>query len=193
MASGIDIANSAILKVGGKRINSFNDNKVEAVIVNEFYERSIKWLFAQYYWGFASKTVKLAQLQISPEFEYAYAYALPSDFIRIQRAFPNTNYKIVGNELHTNEQEIGIKFTFRAKEEDLPIYFEQTMMYYLASQITVSITENATKDKVNYDQYLDHIKRAKSLDAQQYPQDGFSDFPLDNARYAGGVYGAGSY
>ena len=188
-SSDIDLANSAILKVGGIRINSFDDNKVEAIVANEFYERSIKWLFAQYYWGFASKTVKLAQVQLAPEFEYQYAYALPSDFIRIQRTFPNSNYKIVGNELHTNEREIGIKFTFRAKEEDLPIYFEQTMMYYLASQITVPITENTTKDQTNYVQYQDHLKRAKSLDAQQYPQDGFEDFPIDDARYSGGYAG----
>ncbi len=103
----------------------------------------------------------------------------------MQRTFPNSNYKILGNELHTNEKEVALKYTFKADEADIPVYFEQTMMYYLASQICVSLTENATKDKLLYEQYLDHIKRAKSLDAQQYPQDGFQDFPLDNSRYGG--------
>jgi len=180
-----NIANSAILKIGASRINSLDDNKTEAVVCKEFYERSYRWLLAQFYWGFANMTESLAQSPTAPKHEYAYAYLLPADFVRIQRTFPNSNYKIVGNELHTNEREIAIKYTFRAKEEDLPIYFEQTMMYYLASQICVPITENVTKEVSNYEQYLDHLKRAKSLDAQQYPQDGFEDFPLYTSRYGG--------
>ena len=192
-SSKIDISNSAILKVGGNRINSFNDNKVEAVVVNEFYERSVRWLFAQYYWGFASMTSKLALVPTAPEFEYQYAFALPSDFIRVQRTFPNTNYKIVGDQLHTNEKEIGIKYTQRVDEVAFPIYFEQTMMYYLAEQITVPITENTTKADSNFVKYIDHLKRAKSLDAQQHPQDGFDDFPLDDSRYGMGVNGMGRF
>ncbi len=187
-SSPIDISNSALLKVGASRINSFEDNKTEAVVVNEFYERSILWLFAQYYWGFAMKLSSLAQLPTPPEQEYKFAYALPDDVVRIQRTFPNSNYKVVGNELHTNEQKIAIKYTQRVDEADMPIYFEQTMMYYLASQICVPLTENATKEDANYGQYLDHLKRAKSLDAQQHPQDGFQDFPLMDARFSGGVY-----
>ena len=182
-SSPVNIANSALLKIGANRINSFDDNKTEAVVVKEFYERSIRWLFAQFYWGFASETVDLSRATVNPKHEYEFAYKLPSDFIRIERTFPNSNYKIVGNELHTNQQAIGIKYTVRKDEADLPIYFEQTMMYYLASQICVPITENVTKETANYEQYLDHLKRAKSLDSQQFPKDGFQDFPLDQSRY----------
>ena len=182
-ASPISISNSALLTVGATRINSFSDNKTEAIVVQEFYERSVKWLFAQYYWGFASVTKDLALSPTPPKHEYEYAFLLPDDMIRVQRTFPNSNYKIVGNELHTNEKTIGIKYTERADEADFPIYFEQTMMYYLASQITIPLTENVTKQTANAQLYLDHMKRAKSLDAQQHPQDGFQDFPLDNARY----------
>lgn len=182
-SSPIDLANSALLKVGARRINSFNDQKVEATTVNEFYERSIRFLFSLHYWGFAAKAEVLALLPDKPVAEYAYAYALPEDMLRVQRVFPNTNYKIVGNELHCNERSITLKYTRRVPEEDLPVYFEQTFMYYLASQITVTLTENTTKDANNYAEYTDHLKRAKGLDSQQYPQDGFEDFPLENARY----------
>ncbi len=191
-SSAVDLANSAILKVGGTRINSFDDNKIEAIVVKEYYERSFKFLLSTYYWGFANKTEKLARTITVPEFEYTYAYTLPEDVLRVQRTFPNSNYKIVGNELHTNETEIGIKYTSRALEEDLPVYFEQAFMYYLAEQITVAITENQKKADSNYTKYKDQLKIAKSLDSQQYPQDGFQDFPLDNSRYGsgfGGTYG----
>jgi len=192
-SSPVDLANSAILKVGGTRINSFDDNKAEAVVVSEYYERSYLYLLSVFYWGFASRTVDLARLPTKPAHEYEYAYALPQDLIRVQRAFPNTNYKIVGRELHTNERSIGIKHTFRAKEEHLPIYFEQTFMYYLAEQITIAITENQKKADSNFVKYEKHLKTAKSLDAQQHPQDGFQDFPLQDERFSGGLGGGGYY
>jgi len=188
-SSPVDISNSAILKVGGTRINSLDGRSVEAVVCKEFYERSYKWLLAQYYWGFAMRTADLARAVTPPNHEYEYAYALPQDFIRVQRTFPNTNYKIVGRELHTNESSIAIKYTFRALEEHVPVYFEQTMMYYLAEQITIPITENQSKADSNYAKYIEHMKRAKSLDAQQHPQDGFDDFPLEDARFGGGMEG----
>jgi len=190
-SSKIAISNSAILKVGGTRIASFDDDKAEAVIINEFYERSYTYLLATHYWGFAMKVITLAQLPTAPEYEYKYAYQLPDDYIRIQRTFPNSNYKIVGNELHSNESKVGLKYTKYVGEEDAPIFFEQAMMYYLAEQITIPITENQNKSNSNYAKYLDHLKKAKSLDAQQYPQDGFESFPLDDARFSGGIEGGG--
>jgi len=181
----VSIANSALLKVGASRINSFDDNKVEAVIIKEFYERSYRALLSMYPWSFAMKSVALAQLPDKPANEYEYAYALPNDMVWVQRTFPNSNYKIVGRELHTNERTISLKYTCRAQEEHMSIQFEQAFMYYLASQICISITENVKKDELLYIQYQDHLKRAKSLTAQQQPQDGFDDFPVDNSRYGG--------
>jgi len=185
-SSQIDLANSAILKVGGKRINSFKDKKAEAIVVNEFYQRSYDYLLSSHYWGFALTVSDLAQMPTKPLKEYAYAYALPNDVLRIQRTFPNCNYKIVGRELHCDLASVAIKYSKRVPEEELPIYFEQAFMYYLAEQITIPITENQKKADSNYAKYKDHIKSAKSQDSQQYPQDGFEDFPVDDSRYGSG-------
>ncbi|RLA77101.1 MAG: hypothetical protein DRG30_01145 [Epsilonproteobacteria bacterium] len=179
----VSIANSALLKVGATRINSFDDNKNEAVIIKEFYERSYRALLSMYPWSFAMKTVALAQLPTKPLAEYEYAYALPNDLVWLQRTHPNSNFKILGRELHTNERTVSIKYTYRCPEEDMSIQFEQAFMYYLASQICIPITENIKKDELLYVQYQDHLKRAKSITAQQQPQDGFEDFPVDNSRY----------
>ncbi len=181
----VSIANSALLKVGASRINSFDDNKNEAVIIKEFYERSYRALLSMYPWSFAMKTVTLAQLPTAPEQEYENAYQLPSDLVWLQRTYPNTNFKIVGKELHTNEPSVSIKYTYRCPEEDMSIQFEQAFMYYLASQICIPITENVSKDQLMYTQYQDHLKRAKSITAQQQPQDGFEDFPVFASRFGG--------
>jgi len=188
-SKAVSLANSSLLKVGASRINSFDDNKTEAVVVKEFYERSYRNLLAMYPWSWAMKTESLAQMLDKPGQEYQYAYKLPIDYVWIQRTFPNSNYKIVGTELHTNEPSISIKYTYRAPEEDMSIMFEQAFMYYLASQICIPLTENVNKNTLMYQEYQDHIKKAKALTAQQQPQDGFEDFPIDSARYGAGPGG----
>ncbi len=186
----VSLANSSLLKIGASRINSFDDNKVEAVVVKEFYERSYRAMLSMYPWSWAMKTEKLARNTTTPEEEYEYSYQLPNDYIWLQRTYPNTNFKIVGDQLHTNEKEIAVKYVFRADEEDMSIQFEQAFMYYLASQICIPLTENSTKNTLIYQEYQDHLKKAKSLTAQQQPQDGFENFPIDDARYIAGPGGS---
>ena len=99
--------------------------------------------------------------------------------------YPLGDYKIIGKKLHTSWKDVTLKYIYRAAEEDMPIYFEQAFMYYLASQMCIPLTENATKDQLLYLQYEDHLKRAKSIDAQSQPQDGFQDFPVHDYRFGG--------
>lgn len=181
----VSLANASLLKVGAKRISSFDDNQTEAIVVSEFYERSYRSLLQMYPWSFAMRTVDLALIPGKPDHEYEYRYALPQNGIVLQRVFPNqASFKIVGKELHCNDGNgIGIKYVHRVDEELISPMFEQTMMYYLASQITIPLTENVVKSDSNYAMFVDHLARAKSLDAQQHPQDGFQDFPLLNVRF----------
>ena len=186
MASAISLANQALLKLGATRINTFEDTKIEAVVIKEFYEPAYLWMLAQYPWSFAMKSQTLARTITPPDEEYEYGYALPEDFVWIQRTFPISNFKIVGRELHTNEQKIAIKYSQRIDESRTPPTFAQAFMLYLASLACITITENTQKEQSLATQAMDHLKRAKSLDAQQHPQDGFQEFPLDSARYGSG-------
>ena len=63
-------------------------------------------------------------------------------------------------------------------------YFEQAFTYYLASQIAITLTEDNQRASILAAQADSLIKRAKSLDAQSQPQDGFVDFPIDDVRYS---------
>ena len=66
----------------------------------------------------------------------------------------------------------------------MPIYFEQAFVYYLASQICTTLTEDTQRTAVLAGLADAHVKKAKSLDAQIQPQDGFEDFPIDDVRYS---------
>lgn len=179
----IALCNASLLLIGASRIQSFDDGSTEGVVAEQFYERSFQALLSQYPWNFASKTQQLGQLPDAPEYEYKYKFQLPSDYVWIQRIFPNGDYKILGDKLHSNYSDIGIKYTWRVNEEMMPVHFEQAFVYYLASQMCISLTEDTTKQATLYEQYMDEARKARSLDAQMAPQDGWDDFPIDTARY----------
>ena len=179
----ISLCNASLLLLGASRIQSFEDGSAESVIAEQFYERSYQALLSQYPWNFASKTKGLNRTTEEPGFEYKYEFQLPSDYVWIQRIYPNGDFKILGDKLHSNFKDVGVKYTWRVNEEMMPVHFEQAFIYYLASQMCISITEDTTKQSTLYEQYMDEARRARSLDAQMQPQDGFEDFPIDTVRY----------
>lgn len=179
----ISLANAALLLVGASRIQSFDDGTTEAVVINEFYERAYRSLLGSYPWKFAAKTRKLGRTPNTPEYEYEFEFQIPADYVWVQRTFPNLDYKILGDKLQCNYKEIGLKYTWRVGEELMPIAFEQAFVYYLASQVCITLTEDVTKQATLFDQYQAHARTARGVDAQQAPNDGFDDFPIDAARY----------
>ena len=182
----IGICNKALLLIGAKRISSFDEQSTEAITCNDFYESSYQALLNMYPFSFAQTYKDLAIIaNVTPgDPRFKYAFKLPTDLLWLLQVIPNqSEYKVVGDQLHMNAAEIKIKYTFRANEELMSAVFEQMFMYYLASQICITLTEDRTKQAELYVQYTDHAKKARALDAQQHPQDQFAEFPLDSARY----------
>jgi len=182
----VGICNGALLLLGANRITSLEEESTEAVVCQDFYERSYRSLLNIFAWKFAQKYVDLAIItDVTPgDPYYQYAYQLPTDLIYLQRTLPNQDrYKVIGDQLYATQKPIKIKYTWRVQEEFMPALFEQTFMYYLASQMCITLTEDTTKQQLMYMEYMDHLKRAKAVDSQQEPQDEFADFPIDSARY----------
>jgi hypothetical protein len=177
------LANASLLLVGASRIQSLDEDSTESILVKDFYERSYRALLSQYPWKFASKQRTLALTTQKPEFDFNFVFQLPSDYIWIQKAHPNQDYKILGDKFYSKYNSAGITYTWRVDEELMPIHFEQAFVYYLASQICISLTEDVQKQQLLYSQYQLEAKKARSLDAQMQPQDGFEDFPIDTVRY----------
>jgi hypothetical protein len=82
MASSVDIANSALTKLGAKRIMSLDDNVKEAREINAIFTLRRDNLLRRYNWSFAMKRSSLPALEDAPSWGYSYAYQKPSDCLR---------------------------------------------------------------------------------------------------------------
>lgn len=94
MASSVDIANSALTKLGEDRITSLSDNVKAAREINAVFTLRRDKLLRSYNWSFAMKRASLPALSDAPDWGYSLAYQLPSDCLRVVQV--NDIYSIPG-------------------------------------------------------------------------------------------------
>lgn len=119
MASEIEIANRGMTKLGAERISSFDDNTTESRAVKSLYDISRKAILRRALWSFAKKRTKLAAIALpagTEDWDYAYQYNLPTDFLRLiqvndftvpvgfnqARTREDAPYQLEGNRILTN-------------------------------------------------------------------------------------------
>ena len=172
MASQIEICNSTIYRLNGQAIVSLSDESKEAVILNRIYNLTRQRLLRAHFWNFAVKKVELAQLITAPAFEYAYAYQLPADCLRVVRLYqPNSDWKIVGRELHTNDSSVFLEYVADITDEGLwDSVFVDLMILKLAIDMCYAITGSTEMLGALRSEYSQVMREAKQFDAME-------DFP----------------
>ena len=132
MASAVDIANSALNLLGASTISAFTDDSKNARLVNQRYEPVRNRVFRSHAWNCLHKRVQLAQNSTAPVVEYSYAYALPSDCLRVLKIHngvtdsikSDMEYRIEGRKIKTNEVKLVILenymkfYSFQDKKRD---------------------------------------------------------------------------
>ena len=111
MASIVDIANNALNILGASTISSLTEDTKNARICNQRIENVRNRVFRSHPWNCLIKRVQLAQNSTAPVIEYTYAYALPSDFLRVLKIHNGTTdsvasdmpYKVEGKNIITDE------------------------------------------------------------------------------------------
>jgi len=94
MASVISMCNSALNLLGASTISALTDDSKNARLCNQRYEPIRNRVFRSHAWNCLHKRVQLAQNSTAPVVEYTYAYALPSDCLRVLKIHNGTTDSI---------------------------------------------------------------------------------------------------
>lgn len=183
MASDIDIASNALQMIGAKSISSFDDPGAGAAVAKALYEGLLTALLTTTYWGFAMKKQSLNQLSQTPLNEFKFAYQIPTDSLKIERIYPRIFYKIYRDLIYTDASSIDIDYAFRPDTSSLPSYFVLAFTYHLASEFSLSVTDNEQKNALYEDKYRRQLGTAFTADAQQHPQTAIIDSPFTDVRF----------
>lgn len=185
--SDVALCARALIRIGAAPITSFSDGSAESEIAGALFPQIRDSLLSAYPWSFASGQVALAQLEDAPLADYAYAYALPNDFLRALSAGSGSrgrglNYRISGNALHTNASAVVLSYVFRAEEEAFPPYFDQVLITRLAAEFCIPVTESTSRAESFYALYEREFQRARQIDSQQDTPGKIEDFTLITVR-----------
>lgn len=182
MASDIEIASNALVRIGVNPISSFTEGGAAGTAANNLYEPTIRALLSENRWRFAAAKRQLAQLTATPLNDWSYAYQLPSDMITMYRMFPRTPYEIYEDKLYTNSATCEIDYISRVDEPLWPPYFQLAAEYKLASEFALIVTSNRSLAETYEMKYMDQIKKARFADAQGRPADSVRNFDYVDVR-----------
>jgi len=134
----------SLAKIGSKRITDLDtDSSPEAIECRTHFEQTRDSLLRSHWWGFASARAVLSADTETPEFEWSYQYALPSDFMRLKSIYENgvtninyRNYAIEGNLLLTDESSMSIRYIKKITD---PTKFDELFVEGLVLKLALKL------------------------------------------------------
>lgn len=145
-------------------------------------------------WRFSTLTVTLQKLTDAPPVaEFSAAFMLPADYIQLERIRPLLPYRMFENMIYVNAEALQLDYRSNLgelAELKFPKWFTLYMVYHLASNIAMMVTQNVqiaeSWGKVAGEQLL----RARYLDSIQQPNESIVHDQVLAAHFATGIRGA---
>ena len=176
MASVVNMCNSALNLLGASTIAALTDDTKNARLCNQRYEPVRNRVFRSHAWNCLHKRVQLAQNSTAPVVEYTYAYALPSDSLRVLKIHNGTtdsiasalDYKLEGRNIVTDEGTVyAIYIALDTDPNNYDTYLRESISHQLAADICYAITNNATLAKNYMARADERLREARFIDATE--------------------------
>ena len=165
--SEVTICNIALSRVGDKQIISLTEDSKQARSCKLLYEPERDTLLESYKWNFAGKRRTIAQLSEAPDFEYAYQYQLPTDYLNVRELYNTTSpYEIEGDKLLIDDDAVYMKYTARITDPNLfKPSFVNCLALKIAAELAVKLADSKTMKNLILEEFFIMIKKAYRLNA----------------------------
>ena len=147
MASKVEICNLVLTDLAAARLPSLDETTVEAKDCNAIYDIVAEQVMSMGQWPSTICRASLAQSVTGPEYQYTYAYQLPTSpkclrVISVNDFKPGEiPYAIEGTQLYTDESTIKIKYIgLVTNTEAYDIYLQQAIVDHLTARLAYKIT-----------------------------------------------------
>ncbi len=176
MASVVDMCNSALNLLGASTISALTDDSKNARLCNQRYEPVRNRVFRSHAWNCLHKRVQLAQNSTAPVVEYTYAYALPSDCLRVLKVHNGTtdsiassiDYKLEGRNIVTDEGTIYLIYiAIDTDPNNYDTYLQESISHQLAADLAYAVTNNATLAEKYMTRADERLREARFIDATE--------------------------
>lgn len=180
-ADSVEIVNSALHKLGAKRITSLSDSVKAAEIANDIYNRLRKEVLRSHPWNFAVKYVDLSATANTPvwDLEYTKEFLLPSDVLRVLETdlYEDQKWEIGTNVdnnkvIFCNVDTLAIKYIKDITDTTIfDANFDECLAYRLAMDMAYPLTQSRALSQDMRKAYKEMLGPAMSFDAQEKSPD----------------------
>jgi len=173
-SSETEICNSALIKLGSRRITSLDDDSKEGRLCKEQYPKKRDDLLRAHPWNFAMKQVQLAEESTTPltGFNFTHQFPLPQDCLRVWKTdFESETieqWEVQGRKLLAIRDEVKIKYISKVTDtSQFDTNFTEVLAVLLAFDLSYSLVQSTSLTQSLFQLYLTMLRDARSLDAQE--------------------------
>lgn len=169
-ASDVDICNRGLQKLGAARITSLTEDSPAARDCNASYDILRRAELRAHPWSFSIKRAQLAALVTPPEFQFANAYQMPSDCLRIlgdDDQDTQKDWRIEGRTIVTDDASpLYIRYVSDVTNTgEFDALFVEALASKIASELAEKITQSTSKKAQADQDYERAIRKAKAVNA----------------------------
>lgn len=186
-ASVVSICSNASLMLGGHPIADLNEPTDRARLASNLFEPVRDYVLRLHPWNCAIRRVSLAPLLDSPEFDFAYQYQLPSDYVRtlsVGESGAEWAFKIESGKLLTDCNPLLLRYIFRNEN---PATWDGGLVWAMTAAMKAvmayPITGSTSLEQLVDAALVDVLKRARAVDGQDDTPETFGDSPLLTSRW----------
>ncbi|MCL2538498.1 MAG: hypothetical protein FWF34_00690 [Alphaproteobacteria bacterium] len=175
MITKIDLCSMALLKIGEKPIQSFNEDTAPAQLARTLFENVTDSMLAAHPWKFATKKCELVRTDDND-------FLLPVEVLRVLSCDAR-DYEINGNRILSKHDKITVIAVIRIVSESYPAFFSSLAATKLAMEFCMPLTDNQNCFNTLAALYDSELRAAKFIDSTMASSTSVADFSLISARF----------
>lgn len=186
-----DVANMALLKLGGDTIDAISDTDVKAArIANTLFGQLRDEMLRAHPWNFAVTRDQLVADEGGPDFEFTYSYTLPDGFLRLLSLYNDPcRFQLEAHTILSDSDTMDIAYVASiADPTDWDPLFTEAFATRLASEMAFALTGSAPLQRSLMEQHYEKLRVAKQVDAQENYNDSLRATELIESRRAAPYY-----
>ena len=173
MTSAVAICNQALAQLGANPIISLDDEVTEAALCKALFAPIRDSVLEAYDWSFATKWFDLPKLANPPVGEYANAFQLPPEVLRVVFVGQTSrgtveDWQVEGDSIVTNSTTCRCKAIVRVIDpaKFTPL-FTQALVSRLAAELAIPLTKSRTTMETLFQLYDVKLREAARRNNQQ--------------------------
>ena len=186
MATKVQITSNALLLLGDRPINSFEEDSDRALLASNLWDNARQAVLRRHPWNCATKRVALAPEVEAPAYDWAYQFALPGDWLRILyigQAGAADAFKLEGRLILSDANPLYLEYIFdNTDTASWDALLVEAMQRYMAFSMAYPITKSNTTRDAMFKEFEWLFRDARLADGQENPPEDAGDYPLIQAR-----------